>query len=520
MTDEITATVPKVKIPEKKLSFKTFQANSAIMNLYGNNVTAANPWSPEDIDRLEIADIREYRETVKACRFFYKRDPIASTIVNKMIDIAVTELDFSRSELTNNEEKIVEGLLDSFLEFAEAMTLEFLISGLVVPEIKYTSVPTPILKKLGIKKFGALTLPTTMWLRDPATVKINAVVPGMPSYYVEIPEKMIFFIMNKGQYSDGTTDPVLWSYLQTAYPAFIEAVRSGKKEFLLENSYIIRRRFLSDSPYPIPYLFNALESMKHKRNIRRMDYSIASRVITAIQLIKMGNDEYPLTEDDSSQLNDLRDQMYWRNTGGRDVERIFQLFTNHTVDISWVFPDVAALLNDSKYRDVNRDIFYALGFPAILVTGETERSSASDAEFAMLSPVKTMETVRRKILFILNGMLQETFTLNGLKGDTKLRFAPINLYSFEIFTKALQALYESGNISRTSYAKVFGYNLSDEFEQKEEEQEMIDSMDLPEFAPQPFSPQPGGGNSKPETPPVVDNKEATKKQRKKKKEGY
>ena len=45
-------------------------------------------------------------------------------------------------------------------------------------------------------------------------------------------------------------------------------------------------------------MYPALEPLKHKRNIRRMDYSIASRVISAIQLIKLGNDDFPVTEDD------------------------------------------------------------------------------------------------------------------------------------------------------------------------------------------------------------------------------
>ena len=418
-----------------------------------------------------------------------------------MVDIGITSLDFKRTDLTNNEEKLVENLLPGFEDFAEDMALEFLLTGLVVPEIRYTTEGPEYFKYWGLKKFSSLTLPTSAWLRDPATVKINAILADRPSYYVEIPEKLIFFILNNGTYPDNTKDPNLWHYLQTAYPEFITAVKSGVREFLLTNSYIIRRRPLSDSPYPIPYLYNAIESMKHKRNIRRMDYSIASRVISAIQLIKIGNDMYPLTEDDTTQLEEIKNQMYWRNTGSRDVERIFQLFANHTVTIEWVFPDVKALLDDTKYKDVNRDIFYALGFPAILVTGETERSSASDAEYAMMSPTKTMEVFRRKILEILNKVVKETFEKNKLKGTTELRFTPINLSSFRFFYEALSKLYDTGNLSRTSFSRAFGYVLEDELELKEEEEELIKSMDLPEFSPQPFSPQPQRGVSKPQVAP-------------------
>ena len=172
-----------------------FIAKAAIMNIQGN-VTVANPWSADDVDKLEAVGLDEYKEVIKACRFFYKRDPIGSSVINKMVDIGITSLDFTKAGLTNNEEKLVKALLKPLQEFAEAMTLEYLLTGLIVPEIKYTAITTDNLKKLGIKKFSTLVRPTTMSLRDPATIKINSVIPDMPSYYVTIPDKLIFFIMN------------------------------------------------------------------------------------------------------------------------------------------------------------------------------------------------------------------------------------------------------------------------------------------------------------------------------------
>jgi hypothetical protein len=218
-----------------------------------------------------------------------------------------------------------------------------------------------------------------------------------------------------------------------------------------------------------------------------MDYSIASRVISAIQIIKLGNDLFPLTEDDEEQLTDIKNQMYWRNTGGQDVERIFQLFSNHTLEIEWVFPNTEALLDDTKYKEVNRDIFYGLGFPAILVTGETERTGASDAEYAMLSPTQTMEAYRRKILEVLNDIASETLKLNGMKGSTEITFKPINLSSFRYFVDAMIKLYETGNISKETFVSQFGMNYEDEFERREREKEQLDASGLEEFPQQPFT---------------------------------
>ncbi len=483
---------------------KLIEARSAIMNLVGSDFSLSNPWSYNDVDKLEIADIKEYREVIKLCRFFYKRDPIGSTVINKMVDIGITDLDFDRSNLNNNAEKLVEGLLPALQEFAEAMALEYLITGLVVPEINFSTENQEKLKLFGIKKFSSLTLPTSMWLRDPATIKINAVVSDKPSYFVEIPQNFVTFITNNGMYPDGTKDENLYNYLLTNYPKLVSSIKNGDRYFPLDNPNIIRRRTLSNSPYPIPYLYGALESMKHKRNIRRMDYSIAARVISAIQLIKVGNDQYPVTEDDTSQIEELKNQIVWRNTAGRDIERIFQLFTNHTVTIEWIFPDVSALLDDTKYKSVNRDIFFALGFPNILVTGETERSGSSNAEIALLSPEKTMNSFRRKIERVLNYIVNETFRVNGLRMETKIRFTPLNLNDFRSFSEAIIRLYETGNISRTSFAKAFGYNLEDELELKVKEESAIKELDIPAFAPTPYSKLP---QDTPEAPSLIEEDE-------------
>lgn len=302
-------------------------ATSAFSNNYVNNLS--NPWNPDEIDKLESLDLDTYRELVNACRFFYKHDSIASTVINKMVDIGITEIEIPKSELSANEYRILESIENELQEFAENMALEYLISGLIIPEIKYAVVGKDALKKYGVKKYESLYLPVSMWLRDPCTIKINStMVMNSPSYYVEIPSELVFFIMNDGIYPDNTRDDKLFAELKAYYPEFVAEVKNGAKYVLLENELITRRRYLSDSPYPIPMLTPAIEPLRHKRNLRRMDYATASRVIGAIQLFKLGTDQFPLTEDQEDQLKTLENQMYWRNTGNRDVERIFQLFSN------------------------------------------------------------------------------------------------------------------------------------------------------------------------------------------------
>jgi len=459
-----------------------------------------NIWSPADIDKLEIVDHKNFKKVVNDCRFFYERDPIASTVINKTVDIGITEIILEKNNLSENEFRAFLGLQPFLQEFAENCALEYLLSGLVIPEVSYSAVSKEQLELMGVKKYSTLTLPTSMFLRDPTTIKINSTfMTDKPSYYVIIPEDLIIFIKNKGKYPDGTKDENLYIQLKTLFPEFVAQVESGVKEVLLENDNIIRRKVTTKSPYPVPYLFASLEALKHKRNLRRMDYSISSRVITAIQLFQLGSDEYPITEDDSTAFDDLKDQMSWRQSGGRDLEKIFQLFANHTLKITWVYPDVAALLNEKKYIEVNQDIFFAMGFPRILTVGENERTQSSDPEFASVSAVKSMESMQRQIYKIINNIVIETGKKNGFKSTPSVRFAKINLVAFADFISSMKYLYDTGNISRTTLDGAFGYVLNEELEKRKAETEKLEKLGLNPFEAQPFtSPDTNQNNNKKE----------------------
>jgi len=465
-----------------------------------------------EVDKYGVDDLKTYRDIIKLSRFFYRHDPICSTVVNKLIDIAVTDIEFFKGKLSDNELRLFEGVEDDIHAFLESCALEFLITGMVVPEIKFAPVPKKVLTRWGVKKMNTATVPIDMWVRDSGTIIVQKpFLSGKSSYYVQVPDEVIFFIQSKGQYPDGNSDPVLYAELLAYYPAFVTLVEEGKTEIKLEPEIVLERRKMADSTYSIPYTYASLESLKHKRNLRKMDYSIASRVITAIQLIQLGNDMYPLTADDSDQLEEIRQQIYWRNSTGVDIERVFQLFGNHTLQISWVFPETTALLDDKKYITVNNDIMIGFGFPSILTTGEVERSGTSNPEFAILSPLKTMENLREKLMLLLDIIVQNMVELNGLSNEPEYDFAPMNLHDFTKFFEALSKLYETGNISRDSFVEPFGFNVETELQKRKEEQDLIKKLGLEEFSPLPHSNAPvTPGKPAPAKPATQVNKPAPK----------
>jgi hypothetical protein len=479
-----------------------------------------NPWTEISKFKGTTKAYDEYVKTLEHCRFFYRTEPLVSTVIDKLVEIGINDLTFSKNGLSDNEYRVFTAFKPKLMEFAEQMATEFLLTGLVAPEISYSSADKDFIFSLGIKKYNSLVLPDSMWVRDASSIKIyTSMIADKPSYFIKIPQELITFINNGGKYSDGKEDKELYEMLVRHYKDFVAAVKKGEKEILLENDNIFRRKYTTDNQYPVPYIASCLEALHHKRKMRRMDYSIMDKVISAIMHVKIGSDEFPITESDQDlgYVEDIRTQLRMRGNSQQTLERIFQLITNHTVEISWVFPETSALLDTAKYEDINQEILFGLGFPRVLITGEAQKSGTSDSEIATLSPIKTAENFRIKILEVIRDVCIEISRRNGFTKVPTVQFKSINLHKFRDFLSGLIQLYSSAAISRTSLGAEFGYDFGAEADLMAAEKEKLESLGLQEFGPAPNSKNPLLGGD-PETPEDNNNtKTTTKKSPKSKK---
>lgn len=497
MTEKSNEQVGKVEM------LKLAHAGFNLTTMSPDNEDFLNPWRYTDrFDTLSFGAEKEYRRLVADCRFFYRRDPMASSVINKIIELGLTGLTISKGGLTNNQYQIFESIRDALEDYSEACALEYLVSGLLIPEVEFKSVTKVELQDLGIKNYSSLNLPKGLWVRDPTSIVIKTpIIGGEDSYFVEVGEDFRTFIQNKGLYEDGKEDKELYQQILKLYPDLVKKVLNNELFILLDNPNIIRRRVLSDSPYPTPYLSAAIESLKHKRNIRRMDYSLVARVVSGIQQISIGDKDFPLVEGEEEQITELKNELTRRNNlPNSNIERVFQLFTNHTVKIQWIMPPMEAMLSRDKYEEVNLDILQALGFPKILITGEVQRTGTTDADVAILSPVKSMDYLRRKLIRIVKYIVRKTAQENKLSEVPEVAFNPINLLGFKDYISALKDAYEAGNLSRTDYSRAIGVSFEDTVKQLAEDNELLESLGLPEFAPTSHSNSPEVVGDK-----VVDN---------------
>lgn len=449
-----------------------------------------NPWTAVPKFKTTTNNYDDYVKCVNHCRFFYKTEPLVSTVLDKLVEIGITELVFSKNKLSDNEFRVFEAVKPRLTEFAEQMATEFLMSGFVIPEIGYAKVDKDFLFALGVKRYPSLELPDSMWLRDPTTVKIRTtLLSDKPSYFVKVPTDLVSFIKSKGTYPDGKKDTILYEKMVDEFPEFVDAILKGETEILMENDNVIRRKFMPDNPYPIPYVQSALEPLHQKRKLRRMDYSIVDKIISAIMHVKIGDKDFPITqsEEDQEYVESIASQLRMRGRDEQVLERIFQLITNHTVEIKWIFPETEALLNIDKYNDINQEILFGLGFPRVLITGEAQKSGTSDSEIATLSPIKTAEGFRRKIIEVIKDICTEISKRNKFNSVPAVSFKEMNLHKFQDMLNALRLMWDTAGISRTSIDKTMGFEFSQEIDLMEQEMKELRARDLSEFGPTPNS---------------------------------
>jgi hypothetical protein len=476
---------PKVEEPKKDnlavAELVSFSASPGVLK---------NPWKLT-AEMLTPSTQGEFQRIVRKCRFFYKKDPLSSTTINKLVELGINNLVFAKNGLSENEFRIFTGLRAQLLQFAEDLALEFLLSGLVVPEVSYTTKTRDEVKRMGVKKYDTLELPNSLWVRDPCSIEIRQIL-DQPQYLVTVPDSMMNYIQKRGIFPDGSQNDKLYLEMKANYPDFVNKIMEGQRQVELNNPFVIRRRVLQDSPYPVPYLSSALDILEHKRNMRKADYSVVTKVLSAILQIKVGSDQFPMTdsEEDEERLIALKNQLRFRESSryGYDMDSVFQLFTDHTTTLQWVFPDVNTLLNETKYAEVNDEIIFALGFPRTLLDGEPNaRAGTLSAEYAAIGPIRTMESFRIRILPIIQEMVYQISTRNNFSSVPNVDFEPINIHDFAVFISALQNLYGTGALSRTSLAKMFGYNFEDELETRVKEEKAMADSGVPEFAPLPNS---------------------------------
>jgi hypothetical protein len=453
-----------------------------LTNFYGQPFIGDVPWGavpgtvPIATSKMSSAYGRlnnnptNYGEELFQCRFFYRFDPTASTVLNRMAELSAATVRNRRDECTDEEFFYFDALSERITELLNTCALEYLVSGLVIPDYGTTRVMGNKLNtNLGRKRY---TVPEHMWVRNPENIVLKRVPFGPERrVYLRKPPEEWSFINNEGIYADGTEDRELYQILVRDFPEYVRAIRDGKSQILLEHVRPILRKIMPNCEYPQPFLVPALAALKHKLRIKEMDHSIATKALEAILHIKAGNDEYPVTDEDTT-LSDLQAQMSARSTNAAD-QLLYKLYTDHTVEIKYIYPELQALLTPQKYEAVDADIFMAMGFSRVLLVGESAKSNAGAGPQIILGPLSMLEELRERLLVWVRGLYKELADMNNFTHTPEPFFDPLVASDVSTLLANASTALQAGVISKNTYASMFGTNFETEQRQIELEVDIV-----------------------------------------------
>jgi DNA polymerase III delta prime subunit len=221
-----------------------------------------------------------------------------------------------------------------------------------------------------------------------------------------------------------------------------------------------------------------------------MDFAVASRVINAILLVQEGSDNFPLTEETRENLDELKAQILARANNPRLMERLFILFSNHTTQLQWITPDVAAMLDQDKYRQVNEELGEGLGFSQVLITGSAKAGSGGSAEVSTWAIQPMMEQVRTELIDWVSVQYEKLGEMNGFRNIPVPNFKPLKLQDAVKTAAVFAQAFKEGNLSRTTRNDMLGLDFNAEVELMKDE--LVVMKGMPAFPPMPYSPLPPG----------------------------
>ncbi|MCX7861296.1 MAG: hypothetical protein N2385_14485, partial [Chloroflexus sp.] len=240
---------------------------------------------------------REYKDLIKTTRYYYRVDPIASVVIDRLAEIAATEIRIKPQPLQGDGDvsddvlalyRAVAGILQQAMI---PIITSYLVDGMAAPQYE-------LVRLMGNRVSGALGrtryfVPSRIWVRDTLQIELQPnVLGGEPLAFVRVPPSDVQFITSNGVYPNGVKDEKTFRLLLEQYPDYVKKIKAGETLFPLTTP-VIYRNLVSSFLYPKPYLEPALEPLQRKHLLHRLDRSLVQRTIETFRHIKAGSDKYP-----------------------------------------------------------------------------------------------------------------------------------------------------------------------------------------------------------------------------------
>lgn len=410
--------VPSYQIHSYQNYDKVMDAyRSSIGNLFTSNDSTLS--TTGDVEKLIYSGY--WGDVIKSLKI-YQHDPIVKKIVDETVSCANTQLMFSVTdadektkvvyqEWTNRINEEIPHILTGTRTVVEWMLLSLLKTGMAVPDFEWGDM------EIDGKKYN---LPTKLTVHPTLAIKIKSdpirfgyeeVWLGLSSAY----EKNVMAIA-----ADDKNYTVRYVELNARRQAgqIVKSLsdvwhdtRKNKSDVLCvkkPNAIPLKLKWSPQEPtyYPIPPLkplFGAI-AMKHK--LQEADLSLLQRVIHRIIHVKVGDKDNPPQPDVYDKHHNLVQkgtiQQYsemWQEGEGTQI-----FTTDYTVEINDLIPDLALVLNQTKYLPCLQEIMGAFG---ITQDPDTKVGSGPHTQLNLIKYENYLEDLQKLIGAYFNWIIRQ-----------------------------------------------------------------------------------------------------------------
>lgn len=254
--------------------------------------------------------------------------------------------------------------------------------------------------------------------------------------------------------------------LVKALPNDLKKAAQKGEEYQLDSRLVgqITYRKQPYERYARPRIGRLFDTIEYKKSLRQADISTLDGISNAILKITIGNDDYPVTNQE--QLEAVAELF---NTPSKS----FDVVWNHTLHIEKIVsPEIEAILGKGKYEQVNEDMTAGLGIPRSIIDG-TGQVNAAEIGLMIKGLSEEISYARRQVTRWLYREYQQIAEAAGFDRIPKVRWDEGVLKDTILYMNTLSQLVDRRMLSYRTALEALGFDFPNELSNMEEEMKLV-----------------------------------------------
>jgi hypothetical protein len=217
--------------------------------------------------------------------------------------------------------------------------------------------------------------------------------------------------------------------------------------------------------YAKPRTTRVFDSIDYKTSLRQADLSTLDGITNYILKITIGNDEYPVVSQE-----ELETVAQLFNTPSKSFDFVW----NHTLNIEKIVsPEIASILGQGKYVQVNDDLTTGLALSRAFIDGGGNVSTA-EADLLIKGTMEEINYVRRQVERWIYREYQQIAEAMSFDRFPKIRWDEGLLQNTILYMNTLAQLVDRRMLSYKTALESLGFDYPNEFSNMQTEMPSVE----------------------------------------------